>query len=386
MVFSDVVVNVLRSCAAVVLCAAVSGCAAGYYWQAASGQFRVSQAAVPVSRLLQSPQQDPELARRLEAALDILDFAHAELGLPDNGSYRRYLDTGGQPLVWNVYAAPEFSLEPRTWCFPVAGCVAYRGYFAAQAARRYAAGLAEQGYDVRVLGVSAYSTLGYLKDPLLDTMLSGSEAQLAAILFHELAHQLLYLPGDTAFNEGFASLVEQEGLRRWLARRGAAASPHQPPASAMHVKAAEVKQLLRDYRRQLRCLYASDQPESVLRERKQALLQQLEADYAALMAGLDQLPYAVLFDEPLNNAALAAVAIYDDYLPAFRALLNRCAQALPCFYAAAEELAAQPATERQQYLQNLLATGRPETGRKEAIVPDSTMAYSACKAESADGA
>lgn len=333
----------------------LSGCSTGYYWQAAAGQFRVSQAAVPVERLLQAPETDPVLQQRLRLAGEIAAFAHTELGLPDNGSYRRYLDTGSQPLVWNVYAAPEFSLEPVTWCFPVAGCVAYRGYFSVTGAERYARRLAGHGYDVWVTGIAAYSTLGYFRDPLLDTMLSAGESALAALLFHELAHQLLYVPGDTAFNEAFAVVVEREGLRRWhLSRQSESGNSATAVSSPAH-RAATVRELLSSYREQLRLLYLQEQLPEQTRAGKERLLQQLADDYAQLAADGDgPLPLAELMATGLNNAGLAAVAIYDDYQPAFRQVLAQCGTELSCFYAEAAALAALDQTERSQQMQILL--------------------------------
>src|SRR5690606_34424926 len=193
-----------------------SGCAS-YYGQLAQGQWQLLRDRQPLERVIADPATDPALQRRLALAGQARDFASARLGLPDNGSYRSYVELDRPFVVWNVFATEEFSVEPRQHCFPIAGCVAYRGYFRLGRARGAAALLAAEGLDTWVAPVDAYSTLGWFDDPLLSSMLRRDDARLAGVIFHELAHQQLYLPGDTAFNESYASFVEQEGLRQWLA-------------------------------------------------------------------------------------------------------------------------------------------------------------------------
>ncbi len=207
----------------------LSGCTTlGYYAQAVGGHLEVMRLAAPVEERLREPDTPEPLRAKLARALAIREFASRELALPDNGSYRRYADLGQPFVVWNVVAAPEFSVEPLESCFPFAGCVSYRGYYSEEAARAYAAALAEKGYDVHVGGVPAYSTLGWFDDPLLSTFIHYPEAELARIVFHELAHQVVYVKGDTMFNESFASTVEEEGVRRWLEREGTLAQRETP--------------------------------------------------------------------------------------------------------------------------------------------------------------
>ena len=194
----------------------LSGC---YLLQAAGGQMEISAKREPIAEVIADAATPPQLRARLEYVANARDFASRELGLPDNESYRSYADLDRPYVVWNVFAAPEFSVEPRRWCFPIAGCVVYRGYFSEEAAQHYASRLRRRGDDAAVGGVAAYSTLGHFKDPVLSTMLGWSDAQLAATLFHELAHQVVYVPGDSEFNESFATVVEEAGLERWLTER-----------------------------------------------------------------------------------------------------------------------------------------------------------------------
>ncbi len=199
----------------------ITGCASvGYYLQAMQGQVSVMQSARPISQWLADPGVDDDLKSRLKRARDIRAYAAAELGLPDNGSYKSYADLKRPYVMWNVVATPELSLKPQQWCFPVAGCVDYRGYYSKAAAQQFAEGLRRQGYDVRVSGVPAYSTLGWFNDPVLSTFIDYPEAEVARMVFHELAHQVAYAPGDSQFNESFATAVEEVGVARWLAAHG----------------------------------------------------------------------------------------------------------------------------------------------------------------------
>src|SRR5688572_22417199 len=199
---------------------ALSGCGTMYLVQAARGQMQLMNERRPIPQVVADPDTSETLRAKLMEVGAARDFASEVLGLPENGSYRSYADLGRSYVVWNVVATPEFSVEPKRWCFPVAGCVAYRGYFSEAAAKKFAAKLRSQGYDVVVGGVPAYSTLGRFADPVLNTMLGYGDVDLAAIIFHELSHQVVYIPGDSAFNEAFAVAVEQAGLQRWLAFRG----------------------------------------------------------------------------------------------------------------------------------------------------------------------
>jgi predicted aminopeptidase len=311
-----------------------------YLLQATRGQLEVNARRVPIATVLARPDTPPDLARRLALAVRVRDYASQALALPENGSYRSYADLGRPYVVWNVYATPAFSVEPRTWCFPVAGCVAYRGYFAETDARAFARRLEARGDDVAVGGVPAYSTLGHFADPLLNTMLAWDDDEIAALVFHELAHQVVYAPDDTAFNEGFATTVEEEGLRRWLA------ATDRPDALAVHDRAVAAERALAarvgETRERLRVLYESGRPEAAMRAAKQAEFDALRAALAA------RWPDAPLLERPLNNAVLLEVATYGDCVPAFAARLAALGGSLPRFYAQMRALAAAGAAARQR--------------------------------------
>ena len=316
----------------------LSGCTTlGYYAQAVGGHLEVMRLAAPVEERLREPDTPEPLRAKLARALAIREFASRELALPDNGSYRRYADLGRPFVVWNVVAAPEFSVEPLESCFPFAGCVSYRGYYSEEAARAYAAALAEKGYDVHVGGVPAYSTLGWFDDPLLSTFIHYPEAELARIVFHELAHQTVYAEGDTMFNESFASTVEEEGVRRWLEREG---TPAQREAYAeSRRRRFEFNAFMGRYRARLAAFY--ERPASIEEKRagKQRLFAELQDEYRALkiswggFAGYDR-----LFARGANNALLASVASYAELVPAFRALLAQKRGDLKAFYDAVRDL------------------------------------------------
>jgi predicted aminopeptidase len=321
---------------------ALSGC---YLLQAAGGQASVTARSEPIERVLADPRTPAATRARLELAQRVRAYAVDELGLPDGRSYRRYADLGRRYAVWNVVAAPEFSVEPRRWCFPVAGCVAYRGYFAESQARAFARRLARRGDDVTVGGVATYSTLGRLSDPLLNTMLGWDEARYAATIFHELAHERLYVPGDSEFSEAFASVVEQEALRRWLLARGDGAGLERQRAAV--AREAQFAALLRSARQRLQGLYASGADAATLRIDKQREFGRLKFEYTQLRARWGGYAgYDGWFGRTLNNAHLAAVATYHDCVPGLRRELA-AAGSLPAFYARAAELAALPPEQRR---------------------------------------
>lgn len=354
----------LRGLLATLVLVTLSGC--GYYLQAVGGHLELSRKAQPVDRLLADPQTSVALRERLELAQRALDFAHEELLLPDNGSYRRYADLDRPHVVWNVVAAPEFALVPVEWCFPVAGCLPYRGYFREEAARSFAARLATDGHHVYVGGVSAYSTLGRFADPLLNTMLAWPPADFVALLFHELAHQLVYVRDDAAFNEGFATFVEREGLRRFLLREGREVEL-QAREQALGRREA-VLGLLLALRSELEALYAQPLPDDEKRLRRAALIDRTHADYQVLAVGWESGPrYAHLLPPDLNNATLLAIATYEDRVPAFAELLREHGNDLVPFFAAVRDLAALPGHERAFVLD--LLSGRAETGAAMAALP-----------------
>jgi predicted aminopeptidase len=324
----------------------LGGCAnLGYYLQSVGGQLEIWRRERPIEQVLLDPATPPDLAARLRRVLEIREFATRELALPENGSYRRYADLGRPYAVWNVIATPEFSLEPLRWCFPVAGCVAYRGYFSEAAARRFANELAAAGYDVFVGGVPAYSTLGWFADPVLNTFVRYPETELARLIFHELAHQLVYVRDDTVFNESFAAAVEAAGVERWLARTG---GPRAREAFERRQRLrADFVRIVRACRTRLEALYRSGLAPDEMRARKAAILRALREDYRAIReAHPGPAPYDAWFALEVNNAQIASVAIYTDLVPAFESLLAREGGDLRRFYKAVEALARLPQAER----------------------------------------
>jgi len=324
-------------------CALLSGC---YLMQAATGQYRVLHARVPIDRLIAAPGTEPQLRARLTEVLAAREFASRELGLPDNQSYRSYADIHREFVVWNVVAAPEFSLQPQRWCFPIAGCVAYRGYFHERQARALALTLEARGFDVVVEGVPAYSTLGKFADPVLSSMLRYDDEDLAATIFHELAHQLLYVPNDSAFNEAFAVTVEEEGLTRWLEHQGAAARLARWRTEQQHETA--LLALLLPARARLAALYASAAPEAQMRAGKRRIFAELAGDIRALerREGTRYGVYDEWMARGLNNAQLASIATYYACVPGFKRLLAAQQGDLPRFYAAVRTLARESREQR----------------------------------------
>lgn len=320
-----------------------------YYAQAVHGHLALMAAARPVDEVRADPATPEALAQRLRAAQQMRAFAASELGLPDNSSYTRYADLGRPYPVWSVVAAPEFSLTLKSWCYPVVGCATYRGYFDLAAAEAAARALREQGYEVNIQGVPAYSTLGWFADPLLNSFVNRGEGALAGLIFHELAHQVVYVPGDSAFNESFATAVEREGVRRWMDAHG---TPEQRAAWADYqVRRQQFLDLLRATRAELAALYASGLPPEVMRARKARILADLQSEYAALRTRWGGWPgYDRFFAQAPGNAHLGAVATYNDLVPGFEALLAAEEGDLPRFYARVRELASLPRPQRQARL------------------------------------
>lgn len=343
--------------AAACLALLLGGCAnIGYYWQSVSGQLEVWRRERPVAEVMADPATAQALREKLARVLEIRAFASRELALPDNDSYRRYADLGRPFVVWNVFAAPEFSVQPVKWCFLIAGCVIYRGYFSRDEAERFAAGLAAQGQDVYVGGVPAYSTLGWFDDPILNTFIRFPDTEIARLIFHELAHQTAYARGDTVFNESFAVAVEQEGMRRWLARTGDA-KQREAFERIQHIR-AEFFRLVQKHRGRLDALYDTRLAPDAMRARKREILAELQADYRALSAEWGG--YARFdrwFTGKLNNAQLASVVAYGQLVPAFEALLAREGGDFAQFYSAVKTLAALPQEQRDASLQKLSPSG-----------------------------
>lgn len=324
----------------------LTGC---YLMQAAGGQMQIVSRREPIGDVISRPATPDKLRARLEYVAAARDFASRELGLPDNDSYRSYADLQRPYVVWNVFATDEFSVEPKRWCFPIAGCVVYRGYFSEENAQQYARRMRFSGHDAMVGGVAAYSTLGHFKDPVLNTMMGWSDAQLAATLFHELAHQVVYIPGDSEFNEAFATAVEEAGLERWLKARDR--TQDMQAWRKQRERQQQFVGLLLDARERLAKLYASGAPEAQMRGRKAEIFGQLKFDYTQLRSQWDGFTgYDWWFDRALSNAHLVSAATYHGCLPGFQRLLASMGGDLPKFYAEVERIARLPKSERTRAL------------------------------------
>lgn len=318
---------------------------AGYYAQCVSGHLDVMRRCRPIDVVLTDSSLSAERRAQLEKILAVREFASRSLALPDNGSYRKFADIERPFVVWNVVAAPEFSLEPKQWCFPVAGCVNYRGYFEETAARREADRLAAEGFEVDFYGVQAYSTLNWFDDPVLNTFVDGPELRAAALVFHELAHQVVYVADDSRFNEAFARTVEVEGIRRWLMQHGTAEQWQQYQEQAK--KSAAFHDLLLHTREQLAELYASSQPPANKRKLKETILTEAAEEYGTLKNSWNGYAgYDAWMARGLNNARLASLATYHDLVPAFQGLLAALGGELPAFYQKVGELADLSPTDR----------------------------------------
>jgi len=326
----------IRAALAIALIAMLSG--GCYLLQSAQGQLALMSKREPIPRVIDKPSTPAALRAQLRSVTAIRDFASRELGLPDNGSYRKYADIGRPYVVWNVVAAPEFSVDPKQWCFPIVGCVAYRGYFVEKRARRFAAGLHAKGFDVVVGGVAAYSTLGHFDDPILSSMVGWNDVELASIIFHELTHQLLYVPNDASFNEALATTVAEEGVRRWLQQQGR--EKDLTEHLLQQSRYLEVIALMNETRDRLRALYASGLPPPLMRERKREKFEELRAAYAALKAPWGaHAPFEPWFAEDINNAHLASIATYFTCVPGFERELKAVGGDLPAFFRRVRQLA-----------------------------------------------
>ncbi len=352
--------------------AVVAGCMPlGYYLQSARGQIDLMSRREPIDKLITDPATEPQLRARLQAVAEMREFASTDLKLPDNRSYRSYADLGRPFVVWNVFAAPALSVEPHTWCFPFVGCIAYRGYFAEANALNFARRLERRGDDVYVAGITAYSTLGHFADPVLNTMLRGDDVYLAGIVFHELAHQLLYIRDATGFNEAFASLVEEEGVRRWLTARddGEALLRWQ---SRQQFRAA-FGDMVSEARERLARLYDSALGDAQKLERKQQILARLRAQHESWRERLGaDTGYEAWFAGPLNNAQLASVATYRRLVPAFRLLLDEAHGDMDGFYARVMEIAELPAAQRDEAMEALLARSSGSELSAAAVVVEAS--------------
>lgn len=331
----------VRLTALSVLALVLSGCASlSYFAESLDGHAKIMASRRKVEALVADQGTPDALRNQMELAMAIRRFATEELALPDNASYTTYVDTGRDHVTYAVFAAPEFSLAPALWCFPVFGCVPYRGYFSIDSAREFALGLDRKGLDVHVSGVTAYSTLGWFSDPLLNTMFQGDKTDIAALVFHELAHQRFYVDNDSAFNEAFAVAVQTTGVRKWLRASGDAEGLRRYEAGLR--RDADFRALVGRTREQLARIYASgDMPERK-RAAKAAAIEGLRTAYRHVRDGRwgGYRGYDGWFDSPINNAKLAATSVYGDRVPAFLRLFDLCSGDYPRFYAAVRRIGA----------------------------------------------
>lgn len=340
--------------AALLAALAAGGCSTlGYYAQAVGGHLNIVHRARPVSAWLADPATPPALRARLELAERIRNFAVSELKEPDNASYRSYADLQRSAAVWNVVAAPELSLTLKTWCFPVMGCVGYRGYYRQDTAEAQAATLKAEGWETSVYGVPAYSTLGWTNwlggDPLLNTFIAWPEGELARLIFHELAHQEAYADDDTTFNESFAVAVSRIGSRRWLREHGSVQARTED--AAVSLRQHDFRALTARTRAQLQAVYDSRLPDADKRARKAEIMAAMRTDYAALKAGRwgGFAGYDAWFAHA-NNASLGVQAAYNQLVPEFERLFEHEGQDFSRFYAEVRRLAALPKAERRATL------------------------------------
>jgi predicted aminopeptidase len=337
-----------------------------YYLQSVNGHLDVLMRKQPIPEVIASEDTDEILQEKLEMAVDIRRFAIEHLVLPDNDSYTEYADLDRDFVIWNVFATPELSLEPKQWCFLFVGCLNYRGYYSKKSAFKYAQELETKGYDVFVGGVTAYSTLGWFNDPVLNTMLERDEFYLANVIFHELAHQKFYLINDTAFNEAFAETVAQTGVQLWLEQQGSDAAKRRF-SDKQSDKTLFINLVLK-YKEKLESVYNSDSPVEEKRTSKKLLLDQLAEEYAALYqtsqpqagqpvpglsdTGENKGQYSEWFSSGLNNAKLATVITYQDYVAGFLALFQHVGENHQNFYELVLRLSNCDKVRRNSILEN----------------------------------
>jgi predicted aminopeptidase len=320
-----------------------------YYEQAIDGQMEILQKQQPISDMIENPETPAKLREKLLLIQSARTFAEKELLLPVNDHYLSYVELNRPYVVWNVFAAPEFSLTPETWCFPIVGCVTYRGYFKEADARNFGDALAQKGFDVYIGGAIAYSTLGWFDDPILSTFINLRASDTVALIFHELAHGLLYIPDDTAFNESFATAVEQEGIKRWQMLTNATQdyAAWQRKRRSRHKFTA----LVSKYRDRLKVLYESNLPANEKRNQKAAVFSRMRSEFSVLKSNHREMAvYGAWFNRPLNNAQLISVSTYHDWVPAFSQMLSDANGDLKKFYDRCRQLAKKEPQERHRIL------------------------------------
>jgi predicted aminopeptidase len=357
----------------------LAGCdTVSYYRHLAGGQMRILSARKPIESLIANPGTDDQLRERLKLVLSIRDFARTEMRLPADDQFIYYADHGRPVAVWNVYATPEFSLSPKTWCFPIVGCTTYKGFFDEHKARTLAAGLMEKGYDVHVSGAGGYSTLGWFSDPIFQNILNRSDEHIAGYIFHELAHNTLYIKGDTAFNEGFAVAVEQEGVRRWLESRRETERFDQ--YRQQHTRRIEFSSLVQMTRTGLSRIYAEPGLDiTQARQQKASIIGKMHEDYRLLQQTWNgYATYDRWFELPVNNARLILFGTYYDHAPAFANMIRAAGGDMEVFFAMAKQLSQKPREKRNQILrayasqETASATDIPTSKPQFYLSPEST--------------
>lgn len=334
--------------------AGLGGCATtGYYFQAMGGQLELWQRSESIDNVIARPDTKTTLKAKLTRVQEIREFASRDLMLPNNGSYRKYVDLKRPFVVWNVFATEELSVQPKEWCMLVVGCVSYRGYFSKEGAEKYASELRAEGYDVYVGGVPAYSTLGYFDDPILSTFIQYPETELARLIFHELAHQLVFVKDDSTFNESFAAAVELEGVKRWIEAHG---KPEDYTTFTGWAKRrSDYVTLIATYKDKLNTLFTSSSSTEEKREGKRRLFQEMHEDYQKLKTSWGGYTgYDWIFNQNLNNAFLVSSALYSQLVPAFKHLLTKNNNNMQSFYQAAKALSEQSKEDRDAYLTSLV--------------------------------
>lgn len=337
----------------VIFAGLLGACSTGaYFWQATTGHLKVLASAKPIDAVLATPDTPTKLRTQLEYVQQIRSFSVTHLGLPDNRSYRSYADLNRPYVVWNVVAAPPDSLTLNTWCFPFTGCISYKGFYKEEDAIELGNSLRSEGFDVAVLGVPAYSTLGFTPDPVLSTFVYFPVGELARLIFHELAHQVVYIANDTMFNESFATAVEELGVNEWLNQEGNA--PLRALYEVFDGRRSEFRLMLARAQDDLKIIYSDPalaESGRVL-QAKAKRLERLRAEYSELKtswggwAGYDR-----FMADDLNNAKLGVSGLYTQHVPAFKALFGHCNSSFSDFYNAVDALGAKPAAERDALLQ-----------------------------------
>lgn len=308
----------------------------GFYGQAIGGQAEILRKSKPIPPMLADPATDPALRRQLQSVQEIRAFASDHLTLPGDESYGRYADLGREHVTWVLYAAPEFSLEPKTWWYPTLGRLDYRGFFREEDTEELAAKLRAEGLDVQTGGVDAYSTLGWFHDPVLNTFVHAADVDLAELIFHELTHRKLFRSGDTMFNESLANAVAEEGVRRWLKHEGRLADLKKYEARL--VRRAEFYDRIDSTRAELERLYASGASPDEMRKKKAALFADLRDRFRELRRKWGGRGLEGWLTRDINNADLVSLATYQEQVPAFHRLLEECGGDLELFFKRAKHL------------------------------------------------